>query len=124
MNIALWVVQIILALAFGASGTLKATRSNAELHDQMPFVEDFSEGQVTAIGVAEALAALGMLLPGLVGIAPILTPVAATGLVVVMIGAAVVHARRGGEANMIMVNLVLGAAAAFVAWGRFGPEPL
>lgn len=123
MNIALWVVQVILALAFGAAGILKATKSNAELHDRMAYVEDFSDAQVTGIGVVEVLGALGLVLPGLTGIAPVLTPLAATGLVVTMALAAVVHVRRG-EGAMIAPNVVLGLGAAFVAWGRFGPYPL
>jgi hypothetical protein len=55
-------------------------------------------------------------------VAPVLTPLAASGLVVLMVGAAVTHARRG-ETPMIAVNVVLGLLAAFVAWGRFGPWP-
>jgi len=62
-------------------------------------------------------------LPGLTDIAPVLTPVAAVGLVALMVGAAITHARRG-ESTMIIVNVVLAALAAFVAWGRFGPWPL
>lgn len=121
MNIALWAVQVILAPAFGAAEFLKATKSNADLHDRMAYVEDYSDAQVTAICV-EVLAALSLVLPGLTGIAPVLTPLAATGLVITMVLAAIVHARRG-EGPMIAPNVGLGAAAAFVAWGRFGPFP-
>lgn len=123
MDIALWILQVILAVAFGAAGILKATKSNAELHDRMAYVEDFSEQQVTAIGIVEVLAALGLVLPGITGIAPVLVPLAAAGLVIVMVLAAIVHVRRG-EGAMIAPNVALGLAAAFVAWGRFGSYPL
>jgi hypothetical protein len=86
----------------------------------MAYVEDFSGGAVKAIGAVEILAALGLVLPAVTGIAPVLVPLAALGLVVVMIGAAVVHARRG-ENQLIVPNVVLLVLAAVVAWGRFGP---
>lgn len=123
MNTALWIAQGLLAVAFLMAGGLKVTRSNAELQSQMAFVEDFSDQQITAIGIAEVLGALGLVLPGLFGIAPILTPLAATGLTITMLLAAAVHVRRE-ELPMVVPNLVLGALAAFVAWGRFGPTPL
>ncbi|WP_182112290.1 MULTISPECIES: DoxX family protein [unclassified Actinotalea] len=120
MTVALWVAQILLALAFLAAGTMKATRPKAALEPMLPWVADFSATQVRLIGVVEVLAALGLVLPALTGIAPVLTPVAAAGLVVVMLGAIVVHARRK-EPQGIVMNVVLLAVAAFVAWGRFGP---
>lgn len=86
------------------------------------WAEDVSAGNVRLIGVVEVLGAVGLILPALpafVHIAPILVPLAAVGLVLVMVGAAVIHARRK-EAPNLAVNVVL-IAALFVAWGRFGP---
>lgn len=123
MDIALWIVQVVLAIVFLGAGGLKVAKSNAELHDKMAYVEDFSEAQVTGIGVVEVLGALGLILPAVTGIAPVLVPLAATGLAITMALAAVVHVRRD-EAPMVVPNVVLGLAAAFVAWGRFGPHPL
>ncbi|SDY94620.1 DoxX-like family protein [Micromonospora pattaloongensis] len=120
MNTVLWVLQILLAVAFGLAGLMKSTQPAAKLAPKMPYVEDFSAGTTRAIGVLELLAALGLILPAATGIAVILTPLAAAGLVIVMIGAVVVHARRAEWGN-VPVNLVLLAAAAVVAWGRFGP---
>ncbi|HET7901849.1 MAG TPA: DoxX family protein, partial [Candidatus Nanopelagicales bacterium] len=71
------------------------------------------------IGVLEVLGAIGLILPGITGIAPFLVPLAATGLALLMIGAIVVHARRG-ERQPIGANIVLLLLAVFVAWGRFG----
>jgi len=75
---------------------------------------------VRAIGVLELLAALGLVLPPLTGIAPVLTPLAAVGIALLMAGAGVVHFRRR-EFAFIAVIAILFAAALFVAWGRFGP---
>jgi uncharacterized membrane protein YphA (DoxX/SURF4 family) len=120
VNVVLWIIAAVLAVAFGAAGLMKLTQPKEKLAANMAYVEDFSAGTVKAIGALEVLAAVGLILPGALGIAPVLVPLAATGLVLVMIGAAVVHARRG-EAQMIPVNLVLLVLAAVVAWGRFGP---
>jgi uncharacterized membrane protein YphA (DoxX/SURF4 family) len=121
MNVALWVVAGLLALAFLAAGLMKISQPKEKLAASgMAWTEDFSPGTVKAIGTLELLAAIGLILPAALGIVPVLTPLAATGLVVVMIGAAVTHARRK-EHQMILVNLVLLALAAVVAWGRFGP---
>ncbi|MFI0968443.1 DoxX family protein, partial [Streptomyces sp. NPDC021080] len=75
---------------------------------------------VRFIGIVEFAAALGLILPAATGIAPVLTPLAATGLAVTMILAAVAHARRK-EPSAIVFNAVLLVLAALVAWGRFGP---
>jgi uncharacterized membrane protein YphA (DoxX/SURF4 family) len=120
VNVVLWIVAALLAVAFGAAGLMKLTRPKAKLAATMAYVEDFSGGAVKAIGALELLAALGLILPAVTGIAPVLVPLAAVGLVIVMIGAAVVHARRG-ENQMIVTNVVLLVLAAVVAWGRFGP---
>jgi hypothetical protein len=66
------------------------------------------------------LGAIGLIVPPLVHIAPILTPLAASGLVLTMIGAIVTHARRGEFPN-VAINVVLAIMATVVAWGRFGP---
>lgn len=117
MNIALWAVQIILALAFLAAGVMKATQPLEKLAENMGWVNDFSPAFVRFIGVAEVLGAIGLVAPLALGIAPVLTPVAAIALAVTMVGAVVVHARRKENA-MLVPNLVLLAACVFVAVGR------
>ena len=89
----------------------------------MGFVVDFKGSQVRLIGALELLGALGLILPGLLGIAPALTPLAAVGLALIQVGAALTHIRRG-EYPMIVINLALFAMAIFVAYGRFVVEPL
>lgn len=122
MNVALWVVAGVLAVAFLMAGSMKALRAKADLVGSMAWVEDFSQTQVKLIGTAEILAAIGLVVPPLVDIAPWLTPLAALGLVLLMAGAAVTHIRRK-ELQMLPINSVLLLLAAFVAWGRFGPHP-
>ncbi len=120
MTVALWIVQVLLALAFVAAGVMKASQPRERLEKMLPWVADFSTPTVRFIGVVEILGGLGLVLPAATGIAPVLTPIAAIGLAVTMALAAVVHARRG-EQSMIPVNVVLLALAVVVAWGRLGP---
>jgi len=120
MNVLLWVVQILIGLAFLGAGILKVTKSRAELQPTMEWVEDFSAGTVRFIGAAEVLAGLGMLVPSLTGIAPVLSAVAAVGLVLLMAGATITHVRRKEVVPNVVVTVALLAMAAFVAWGRFG----
>ena len=122
MNITLWIIAGILTAAFFMAGAMKLAQPKAKLAESgMVWTEDFSGGQVKLIGAVEVLGALGLILPAALDIAPILTPLAAAGLALTMLGATVVHARRG-EKSSIPVTLVLAALAAFVAVMRFGPN--
>jgi uncharacterized membrane protein YphA (DoxX/SURF4 family) len=121
MNLALWIVAIVLAAGFAASGLMKLLVPKEKLVNVgQGWAQDFSATSIRLIGVAEVLGAAGLILPAVTHIAPILVPLAAIGLVLVMLGAAVVHARRKETMN-IAVNVVLLALAVFVAWGRLGP---
>ena len=122
MNTALWVVQILLGIAFIGAGFMKSTQPKEKLQSMMKWVEDFSPSTVKVIGVLELLAGIGLILPWLTGILPVLTPLAAVGLVLTMVGAIITHLRRG-EAPVTVVNLVLLLLAAFVAYGRFVAVP-
>ena len=120
MNAVLWIVAGVLALAFLAAGLTKLTQPSEKLAATMGWVQDFSPRTVKAIGALEVLAAIGLILPAALDIVPVLVPLAAVGLVLLMIGAAITHARRT-EAPMIAINVVLLVLAVVVAWGRFGP---
>jgi uncharacterized membrane protein YphA (DoxX/SURF4 family) len=121
MNVVLWILAGVLALAFLAAGAMKLAQPKEKLAEAgMGWVQGVSAGAVKTIGALEVLAGIGLILPAALDIAPVLVPLAALGLVLVMIGAAVVHARRR-ETQMIVVNVVLLALAAVVVWGRFGP---
>ena len=121
MDIALWIAAGLLAVAFAMAGLMKLSKPKEELHGSMAWTEDFSQSQIKAIGTVEVLGAIGLVVPPLVGVAEWLSPVAAVGLALTMVGAALTHIKRK-EGGMVPVNLVLMALAVFVAWGRFGPE--
>ena len=124
MEVAIWIVQVLTAIAFFFAGIGKLTQSREALIERgMKYVEDLSLTQVRMIGTLELLGALGLILPSLLNILPVLSPLAGVGLVIVMIGAMLTHLRRG-ETPMIAVNLVLLLMAAFVAYGRFALVPI
>ncbi|MPZ54067.1 MAG: DoxX family protein [Acidimicrobiia bacterium] len=125
MNLALWIVAGLLAVAYLIAGGGKLIMPKEKIAATTPsarWVEDFSAGSLKAIGALEVLAAMGLILPAALDIAPVLVPLAALGLVILMIGAVITRIRRH-EAKFMMGDLVYVALAGFVAWGRFGPEP-
>ncbi|HEY3502096.1 MAG TPA: DoxX family protein [Actinocatenispora sp.] len=120
MNIALWTAQGLLALVYLAAGGLKVVRPRERLVASGTFdwMKDSSDAAVKAVGLVEILGALGAVLPWLTGIAPVLTPIAAAGLVVVQVGALRVHLVRN-ERQPLPANVFLLLVAAFTAVGRF-----
>ena len=123
MDIFLWIVAGVLAAFFLAAGVTKLTQSRRKLlaHPNMQWVEDFSAGTIKLIGTAEVLGALGLILPGALDIAPILVPLAATGLGVIMVGAIITHGRRK-EPQPIVINVIVLILAVVLAIFRFGPN--
>ncbi|HEY1179146.1 MAG TPA: DoxX family protein [Phytomonospora sp.] len=125
MNTALWIVAGILATAYLFSGAGKILVPRARIAAFGPsaeWVEDVSPLGVKAIGAVEVLGAVGLILPAVLDIAPVLVPTAAIGLALVMVGAAALRIRRG-EYRLMAVDLVYLALNVFVAWGRLGPVP-
>jgi hypothetical protein len=123
VNLALWIVAGVLAAGFAASGLMKLLVPKEKLVTSgQGWAQDVSPAGIRSIGIVELLGAIGLIAPAVTHIAPILVPLAAVGLAFVMVGAAVVHARRHETAN-ILVNIALFAMAVFVAWGRLGPLP-
>jgi len=117
MNVALWVLQGFLAVAFGAAGALKlVTPRQTLIQKKMGWAGDFSDGQVKLIGLAEVLGAIGLVVPWATGILPVLTPAAALCLAVVMGGALAVHLRRKEPP---FPPLILGILSAALAVFRF-----
>ena len=117
MNIILWILQILLGLVFIAAGynhgfNIKKART------QMVWMNAVSDNLLVFIGASEILGGVGLILPAVTRILPVLTAWAATGLAVVMVLAAVFHLTRREYQNIIF-NLILFALAAFVAYGRF-----
>lgn len=120
MNILLWVVAGLLALAFLGAGGMKLATPRAGLQEKMAWVEDFSDNAVKGIGLVEVLGAIGLIVPAATGIAPVLVAWAALGLAGVMAGAVVVHLKRGEGIAAAVPSIVLGLLSLLVAWGRFG----
>jgi len=123
VNIALWVVQILLALAFLMAGGMKVSQPMEKLKKAMSWTSHTTVGTVRLVGILEILGALGLILPAVTGILPWLTPVAAIGLVLTMIGAAIVHIRLKEFAGL-GAPLVLFLLALFIVYGRFMLSPL
>ena len=123
MNVFLWIVAGVLAAFFLLAGVTKLAQSHRKLlaNPNMKWVEDFSPGTIKLIGTAEVLGAIGLILPGALDIAPVLVPLAATGVGVIMIGAIITHARRK-EPLPIVINTVILILAALEAIFRFGPN--
>ena len=122
MNVGLWNIQVLLALVFLIHGRLMLSPP-ASIQPGMAYVLAIPTRFRQSIGVAEILGAIGLVLPGLTGVLPLLTPLAVAGLVILMVSAAIFHARRKEPPN-IAFNLILLAMAAFVAYGRFVLVPL
>jgi putative oxidoreductase len=118
MNIALWIIAVLLALAFLLAGVMKAFRPLDSLKKNMSWVPDVPAAFVRFIGVAEILAAIGLILPAITGVQQWLVAAAAGGLVIVMLGAVIVHAGRKEWQN-IGGNVVLLLLAAFIVIGRW-----
>lgn len=123
MNTALWTIAGLLAAVFLLAGSNKLFISREKLAKAPGggWVLDFGPGFVKALGAVEILGAVGLVLPALLGIVPVLVPLAATGLATIMVGAATVTYRRRERGHMVL-DLTYAALLAFVAFGRFGPE--
>ncbi|WP_410673320.1 DoxX family protein [Amycolatopsis sp. cmx-4-68] len=119
MNVALWIAAGLLALVALAGGVSKSFVPKAKLAAARGggWTAERSAGFVKTLGVLELLAAAGLVLPALLGIAPVLVPVTAVCWVLLMAGAMVTH-HRHGEPELVAVNLIYLAVAVFIAWGR------
>jgi uncharacterized membrane protein YphA (DoxX/SURF4 family) len=123
MNIAILIVQVLLAMVFFMAGLMKLIQPKEKLANNMAWVEGYSQNQIRLIGVLEILGAVSLVLPALTGILPWLTPLAAVGLALLMAGAILTHLRRGEYPNVV-ANVVLLALTAFVAYGLFMALPV
>jgi hypothetical protein len=123
VNLTLWIAAGLLAtiaLVGGISKTFVPKAKLAAAHGG-EWTAGASVGFVKTLGLLELLAAAGLILPAVVDIAPVMVPVTAVCWVLLMIGAMITHGRLG-QPRLVMLNLVYLSLAAFIAWGRFGPE--
>jgi hypothetical protein len=123
MSLTLWIAAGLLAAVAMAGGISKTFVPKARLAAAHggEWTAGASVGFVKTLGVLELLAAVGLILPAIVDIAPVMVPVTAACWVLLMIGAMITHGRLG-QSKLVMLNVVYLALAAFIAWGRFGPE--
>jgi uncharacterized membrane protein YphA (DoxX/SURF4 family) len=119
MTYVLWTIQVLLAALFLFAGVMKLVLPLEKMTGPVPVPGLF----LRFIGVCETLGALGLILPGLFRIRPGLTPLAAAGLVIIMLGATVLNL-RGGDLFSTALTVVVGLLAAFVAYGRWKIAPL
>jgi hypothetical protein len=120
LTVVLWIVQVLLALLFVWAGGVKLVLPLEKLAGPVHLPGLF----LRLIGVAELLGGIGLVLPGLLRIRPRLTPLAAAGLVIIMIGAVGITLAGGGSAGLALIPGVTGLLAAFVAYGRWRLAPI
>jgi uncharacterized membrane protein YphA (DoxX/SURF4 family) len=123
LHITLWIAQIILGGMFIMAGMMKSTQPIIDLLKSVPWTANVPLALVRFIGVSEFLSGIGLVLPSLLRIKPILTPVAAIGILLIMVFAMVYHIVNG-ETNVIGINIAFGLVAAFIAWGRLKKAPI
>ncbi len=123
MNNVLWVFQILVALVFLATGLPKVIAPKEKLERRMGWVKEAQVSTVKIIGVLEILGAVGLILPAVTRILPWLTPLAAAGLTLTMIGAIATHVREA-EYSRLWLPILLLFLAVFIAYGRFVFVPL
>ena len=120
MQTTLWIVQVLLAVIFTVTGLTKLTQPRAKMAaGPMRWAADVSDAQFRLIGALEVVGAIGLILPVALGVAPILTALAAVGLVLTMVGAILTHVRMD-ETNRLAAPVVVLGLAIFVAVARFG----
>ena len=121
MHVALWIAQILLAALFLFAGGSKFVMSAEQMNQGSPIA--MSPLFLRFIGVCEFLGGLGLVLPGLFGVATGLTPLAAAGLVIIMVGATIITVMMGGGVTTL-VPLVVGILALWIAYSRWKVLPL
>lgn len=123
LHITLWIAQILLATTLIWSGSIKLFQSIEQLAAMWPWAGEVPVALVKFTGIVDLLGALGLVLPALLRIQPKFTPIAAIGIVVLMICAITFHILRG-EGSNIGVNIIFALIAAFIAWGRLKKAPI
>lgn len=125
MNTVLWIATGLLAAVALVGGITKTfvPKERLSRHRGGEWTEHASAGFVKALGILELLAASGLILPAILDIAVVMVPVTAVSWVLLMVGAMITHGRLG-QPKLVMLNSVYLGLAAFIAWGRFGAEPL
>ncbi len=123
ISIALWAAQFILAATLVWASYMKLVQPVDQLATMWPWAGEVPVAFVKFTGIIDLLGAIGLILPALTRIKPVLTPIAAVAVIVLMLCASIFHISRG-EASVTGVNVVFALIAAFIAWGRFKKAPI
>lgn len=117
MNVALWIIQVIVAALFLTSGSLKLVLPKNNLIKVFVWIEDYNERRIRLIGASEVLGGLGLFLPGVYSTFEILIPLAAIGLTVIMVLATFLHLQRQ-ETKDLVLNIVILVLLLIIVAGR------
>ena len=123
INITFWIAQVLLAAGLIWGGFMKLFQPIEKLSAMWPWAAQVPVELLKLTGIIDLFGAIGLILPSLLRIQPKLTPIAAVGVIILMLSASVFHIMRG-EASVIGVNIVFAIIAIFVAWGRFKKAPI
>jgi len=123
LHVILWIVQLLLASSMIWASSVKLFQPVNQVAAMWPWAGEVSETFLKFTGVVDLLGASGLILPSLLRIQPKLTPIAAIGVVILMICASAFHISRGEGAN-IAPNVIFAIMATFIAWGRFRKAPI
>lgn len=123
LHIMLWIAQVVLAATLIWAGVMKLFQPVDAVATMWPWAGEVPVALLKFTGIVDVLGALGLILPALLRIRPVLTPLAAAALVVLMLCAGIFHVLRG-EASVIGVNIIFALIAAFIAWGRWKKVPV
>lgn len=122
LHIGLWVVQGLLAAAFGMAGVMKMSAPIEELaKNGMTFVNEYSLGMVRFIGISELLGAIGLIIPSAFRFIPVLTPLAALGLAIIMVLATIYHITHN---EPFISSAIIFVLTVFIVWGRYKKVPI
>lgn len=122
-HILLWIAQILLSLCLSWAGIVKLLQPVEQLEMMWPWTGEVPPAFVKLTGIIDLLGALGLVAPSLFRFKPVLTPIAAIGIILLMIAASVFHICRG-EGSQIGFNILVAVISAFVAYGRFKLAPI
>lgn len=123
IHLALWVAQVILASSLVWAAGMKLVQPIEKLAAMWPWTDQVPVALVKITGLLDLLGAVGLILPSLLHTRPYLTPIAAIGIIALMIVASIFHIARG-EVSLIGVNIAFALIAAFIAWGRSKKVPI
>ena len=124
LNVALWIIQILLAIGYAIAGIMKIVSPISDLAMEMAYAADVPEWFVRTVGVLEVAGAVGIIMPAITKIMTWLVPLTAICFSLIQVTAIFIHANYGETAQFLAINLTLLAMSLFVLWGRWKKLPI